>query len=104
MANEPDDEEIDGPAGNRISVGTVYSDDALADLLTRSRNEALEEAARIADEHERDMISLIDKGKGEHGKPGYVRDSTWDAWQGKRFAAAAIARAIRALKQKDPKP
>jgi hypothetical protein len=60
---------------------------------------ALEKAAKVADKEAATYDALIEQGKGEHGKSGYVRDGTWNSWLGKYSIAMSIAATIRALKQ-----
>jgi dihydroxyacetone kinase len=63
------------------------------------RAAALEEAAKVADKEAATYDALIEQGKGEHGKPGYVRDDTWNSWLGKYSIAMSIASDVRALKE-----
>jgi hypothetical protein len=58
----------------------------------------LEKAAKVADKEAATYDALIEQGKGEHGKPGYVRDDTWNSWLGKYSIAMSIASDVRALK------
>lgn len=38
--------------------------------------------------------NMINHGKGEWPKPGYVRDSIWDGWMGARHALRTAIRKI----------
>jgi len=60
----------------------------------------LERAAGIAAAAAAEFDRLIESGKGEHGKPGYVTDAVWHSWSGKSSALNSIASAIRAMGEK----
>lgn len=69
------------------------------DLIHRDENHGptLERAAGIADGAAAEFDRLIEDGKGEHGKPGYVTDAVWHSWYGKLSALNSIASALRAM-------
>lgn len=60
-----------------------------------------EKCAEVADSAASEYDKLIDSGKGEHGKPGYVTDATWNYWIGKHNALSSLATAIRSLASKE---
>lgn len=64
----------------------------------------LEEALGAIEQYvaaERDRYyGLIDAGKGEHGKEGYVRDATWSTWCAKHSLAEAILYVIETTRRR----
>lgn len=54
-------------------------------------------ALAVVEGRAKEYEALLDKGKGQHGQPGYVRDSTWDNWQGHHSEASQTATLLRAL-------
>ncbi|MFA7308102.1 MAG: hypothetical protein WC026_15680 [Hyphomicrobium sp.] len=70
---------------------------AMRRALAVARKQILEEAALAVDDRERELSALIERGKGEHGKPGYVVDATWNSWLGQRVAYENASRVIRSL-------
>lgn len=67
----------------------------IAALLSRVDAEATERAAMVCDAKAREWNGLLEGGKGEYGKTGYVRDDTWKAWITSEHAARSLASAIR---------
>lgn len=67
-------------------------------IIHRDENHGptLERAAGIADGAAAEFDRLIEDGKGEHGKPGYVTDAVWHSWYGKLSALNSVASALRA--------
>ena len=72
----------------------------IAMMRKDARAEAMEEVETIVAHQLREYDALIENGKGEHGKPGYIRDHIWDSWNGKVFALQETIRRIRSLKDK----
>jgi hypothetical protein len=44
-----------------------------------------------------ELERMIDKGQGEHGKPGYVREAIWHAWHGRLSALRSARHQLPAL-------
>lgn len=64
----------------------------------RARAEAIEECAKVCEWRGAQFAALIAAGKGEHGRPGYVRDAAWLSWMEKREMCRELVDRIRSLK------
>lgn len=65
--------------------------------LSGERQRTIEECAKIIDVEVAFYTRQTSDGQGEHGKPGYIKDETMAAWNGKLGMACHLARAIRSL-------
>lgn len=67
-----------------------------ARLLAADYRQLYEAAISVCDERIKEYDTALNGGKGEHCKPGYVRDDIWNAWIAHRDEAIEIKRRITA--------
>jgi hypothetical protein len=71
---------------------------AIATALTRREAagfaRGVEAAIALCDERIKEYDTVIERGKGEHCTPSYVRDDVWNGWHGHRSEAIEIKRRL----------
>jgi hypothetical protein len=65
-----------------IEFKAVQIAEALDSMHRGAFRAALNEALELARSQVAHYEALIERGKGVHGEPSYIRDDTWNSWNG----------------------
>ena len=94
--------EINESDVRRRGIGRII--DALHSRTPAVAEGNLEGGGKIADNYAAKIQERIDGGKGTWPDMDYVKDETFAAWRGERYATGEIAREIRSMVRAAPQP